>query len=167
MDKLSKKRMIAIAKDTVKNPAKALLGGPSLSEAKKILKKSGVRKKMSGGIMKASAGKMTEADLQKKVDRDARINKARKSIKKQKEKDQFETSPSQRQMQRRIEMQRRIGDRGREMRRIGKAMGRAKLGPIGAMPTKELKQRMQGMSKGGMCRGMGAAIRGGDFKGVK
>ena len=37
MDKLSKKRMIAIAKDTVKNPAKALLGGPSLSEAKKIL----------------------------------------------------------------------------------------------------------------------------------
>ena len=36
MDKLSKKRMIAIAKDTVKNPAKALLGGPSLSEAKKF-----------------------------------------------------------------------------------------------------------------------------------
>ena len=34
------------------------------------------------------------------------------------------------------------------------------------MTDKEL-QRMRGMSKGGMCRGMGAAIRGGDFKGVK
>ena len=58
MDKLAKKRMIAIAKDTVKNPAKALLGGPSLSEAKKILKKFVVKKKMSGGIMKASEGGM-------------------------------------------------------------------------------------------------------------
>ena len=105
--------------------------------------------------------KMTESELQKKVDRDARIIKARKSIKKQKQKEKFETSPSQR------EMQRIIDERGREMRRIGKATGVSALGPIGAMPDKELKQRMQGMSKGGMCRGMGAAVRGGSFKGVK
>ena len=56
MDKLSRKRMIAIAKDTVRNPAKALLGGPSLSEAKKILKKFGVKKKMGGGMMKSTRG---------------------------------------------------------------------------------------------------------------
>jgi len=29
------KRMIRIAKDTIKNPNKALLGGPSVAEAKK------------------------------------------------------------------------------------------------------------------------------------
>ena len=68
MDKLSKKRMIAIAKDTVKNPAKALLGGPSLSEAKKILKKFGVKKKMGGGIIKASEGKMTP-DISKRMNK--------------------------------------------------------------------------------------------------
>ena len=119
------------------------------------------KKKAIGGIMKASAGKMTESDLQKKVDRDARINKARKSIKKQKEKDPFQISRAQR------EMQRRISGRGREMRRIGKATGVAALGPIGAITDREMKQRMQGMSKGGMCRGMGAAVRGGSFKGVK
>ena len=34
---------------------------------------------------------------------------------------------------------------------------------------KKIRERTpkQGMSKGGMCRGMGAAIRGGDFKGVR
>ena len=84
MDKLAKKRMIAIAKDSVKNPAKAFLIGPSLSEAKKILKKFGVKKKMGGGLTEAT-------------------------------------------------------------RRL----------------------RAQGLKNGGMCRGMGAAIRGGDFKGVR
>ena len=130
MDKLAKKRMIAIAKDTVKNPAKALLGGPSLSEAKKIIKKFGVKKKMNGGIMKASSGKMTEADLQKKVDRDARIREEK----------------SDREVAREL--------------RILKAR-------YAIDKAKERNKRFKGMSKGGMCRGMGAAIRGGDFKGVK
>jgi hypothetical protein len=122
----------------------------------------------AGSIIKASAGKMTESDLQKKVDRDARINKARKSIKKQKEKDPFQISRAQLdKLRQQREMAPRISDKERQMRRIGKATGVSALGPIGAMPDKELKQRMQGMSKGGMCRGMGAAVRGGSFKGVK
>tara|TARA_R100001591_G_scaffold22240_3_gene31872 strand:- start:164 stop:589 length:426 start_codon:yes stop_codon:yes gene_type:complete len=141
MDKLAKKRMIAIAKDTVKNPAKALLGGPSLSEAKKILKKFGVKKKMSGGIMKASSGKMTEADLQKKVDRDAKISKTRKAIEKIKRKE-FNADPFQSDLA------------------VMQKQKQKKLAQQRAMEA-------QGMSKGGMCRGMGAAIRGGDFKGVK
>jgi hypothetical protein len=34
-------------------------------------------------------------------------------------------------------------------------------------PAKKVKPKVEGMMTGGMCRGMGAAIRGGDFKGVK
>ena len=47
------KRMIRIAKDTIKNPNKALLGGPSVAEAKKILKKYGIKipqSKAKGGL---------------------------------------------------------------------------------------------------------------------
>ena len=159
-----------------KKPARPLVGAGGvlnptginfLIKTRDLLKgKKGFQK--DGGIIKASSGKMTESDLQKKVDRDARINKARKSIKKQKQKDPFQTSLAQLdKLRQQREMAPRITDKEREMRRIGKATGVSALGPIGAMPDKELKQRMQGMSKGGMCRGMGAAIRGGDFKGVK
>lgn len=118
-------------------------------------KRTLVDKKMGGGLTEATrrlraqglknGGKMTESDLQKKVDRDARINKARKSIKKLKEKDAFQTALAQNRLRRQREM----------------AQGKV------FMTDKELQQRMRGMSKGGMCRGMGAAIRGGDFKGVK
>jgi hypothetical protein len=53
------------------------------------------------------------------------------------------------------------------MERIGRAGNKKqRLMPIGIMPRQE-KDTMQGMSKGGMCRGMGAAVRGGNFKGVK
>ncbi len=55
----------------------------------------------------------------------------------------------------------------RGMERIGRAGNKKqRLMPIGIMPRQE-KDTMQGMSKGGMCRGMGAAVRGGNFKGVK
>tara|TARA_R100000152_G_C6721733_1_gene147642 strand:- start:40 stop:225 length:186 start_codon:yes stop_codon:yes gene_type:complete len=43
MPNYAEKRMIRIAKDTIKNPNKALLGGPSVAEAKKILKKYGIK----------------------------------------------------------------------------------------------------------------------------
>ena len=53
------------------------------------------------------------------------------------------------------------------MERIGRAGNKKqRLMPIGIMPRQE-RDTMQGMSKGGMCRGMGAAVRGGNFKGVK
>ena len=109
--------------------------GGGLTEATRRLRAQGLK----------NGGKMTESDLQKKVDRDARINKARKSIKKLKEKDAFQTALAQNRLRRQREM----------------AQGKV------FMTDKELQQRMRGMSKGGMCRGMGAAIRGGDFKGVK
>ena len=84
----------------------------------------------SGKMIKASEGKMTEADLQKKVDRDARIRE---------EKSDREVA--------------------RELRILKTRYAIDK--------AKERNKRFKGMSKGGMCRGMGAAIRGGDFKGVK
>ena len=64
-----------------------------------------------------------------------------------------------------------VGDRKTKdpggMERIGRAGNKKqRLMPIGIMPRQE-KDTMQGMSKGGMCRGMGAAVRGGSFKGVK
>ena len=53
------------------------------------------------------------------------------------------------------------------MERIGRAGNKKqRLMPIGIIPRQE-RDTMQGMSKGGMCRGMGAAVRGGNFKGVK
>ena len=114
-------------------------------------KRTLVDKKMGGGLTEATrrlraqglknGGKMTESDLQKKVDRDAKISKTRKAIEKIKRKelnaDPFQSAIAvmQKQKQKKLAQQRAM--------------------------------EAQGMSKGGMCRGMGAAIRGGDFKGVK
>ena len=100
----------------------------------------------SGKMIKASEGKMTESDLQKKVDRDAKINKARKSLLKIGLKEFIKESPFETEM---------AGiERKEQMERARKR-------------TKEKMEKMKGLSKGGMCRGMGAALRGGDFKGVK
>ena len=37
----------------------------------------------------------------------------------------------------------------------------------GGLTEATRRLRAQGLRTGGMCRGMGAALRGGDFKGVK
>jgi hypothetical protein len=37
----------------------------------------------------------------------------------------------------------------------------------GGLTKATRRLRAQGLRTGGMCRGMGAALRGGDFKGVK
>tara|TARA_R100001163_G_C4984072_1_gene139147 strand:+ start:235 stop:708 length:474 start_codon:yes stop_codon:yes gene_type:complete len=157
MDKLAKKRMIAIAKDTVKNPAKALLGGPSLSEAKKILKKFGVKKKMSGGIMKAS-DKVSDFTKKRalKAARATRIGKiaagvagaallAKSGLEKLYEKRTGKKPFTKREKQRTL---------------VDKKMG-------GGLTEATRRLRAQGLKNGGMCRGMGAAIRGGNFKGVR
>jgi hypothetical protein len=53
-----------------------------------------------------------------------------------------------------------------KMEKIGKAKEKTKLKPIGAQPANKV-EKVEGMMTGGMCRGMGAAIRGGKFEGVK
>ena len=53
-----------------------------------------------------------------------------------------------------------------KMEKIGKAKEKTKLKPIGAQPANKV-EKVEGMMTGGYCRGMGAAIRGGNFTGVK
>ena len=52
------------------------------------------------------------------------------------------------------------------MEKIGKAAKKVKPAAIGTQPARKV-EKVEGMMTGGMCRGMGAAIRGGKFEGVK
>ena len=59
-----------------------------------------------------------------------------------------------------------MADTQDKMEKIGKAKKKAKPTPIGAQPANKV-EKVEGMMTGGYCRGMGAAIRGGNFTGVK
>ena len=50
---------------------------------------------------------------------------------------------------------------------LGGKMKKPKPGSYDYQLQETMKPDYKGMSKGGMCRGMGAALRGGDFKGVR
>jgi hypothetical protein len=53
-----------------------------------------------------------------------------------------------------------------KMEKIGKAKKKARPTAIGVQPANKV-EKVEGMMTGGMCRGMGAAIKGGKFEGVK
>ena len=160
---------------------------------KREKKRTLVDKKMGGGMMKKPMG-YDEGGLQAKVDRDATIRKARASIDKikskepkrnmlagmsdksllyaianaYKDKDRLTKRDLQAVMSTNTgfksaikKLQSREGDiKGSLKPYVKKKMG-------GGLTEATRRLRAQGLRTGGMCRGMGAALRGGDFKGVK
>jgi hypothetical protein len=132
-----------------KKPVRPLVGTGInfLIKTRDLLKgKKGFQK--DGGIIKASSGKMTKKD---KFETQRAGNKAKRDFEKVMVPD---------------------GKGGFEARMVPstpKTRGPVEMTTLEEKIIKKIRERTpkQGMSKGGMCRGMGAALRGGDFKGVK
>ena len=129
---------------------------------KREKKRTLVDKKMGGGMMMrrpmmASEGKMTTKDL----------SLAYQKARSKRDKDRLTQRDVQAAKDALLIKKAKPGDRGYNVLRRAVETLKPKKKMGGGLTEATRRLRAQGLRTGGMCRGMGAALRGGDFKGVK
>ena len=127
------------------------LGDYKASERRKKKLKEQGSFKMGGKIMKASEGKMAADPIQRR----------KKNLKPSQVKEKLELERFKKEREKKKKFETPLG---------GSLKRKPKPGSYDYQLQETMKPDYRGIGKmrtGGMCRGMGAAIRGGDFKGVK